>query len=225
MAQVKQSRPPRYQYYTFLVYPESAPKDWIEILRNFHIPMYISQHDKDKDMGHDGLKKEHWHVMVMFDSLKPLDACDEMIEAVKGVKPPVQEFVVKSKRAYARYLLHYDDPSKYPYYKDHRVIQLSGADDYDELIKSRSQQEFEEQQTIEDIQDYLEKNVIYNYAAAIRLARKTGNQEWFQCLKVNAYYFHAWCKSHNDPNWQHDMAKVDEILEKSKGVKEDESDN
>ena len=223
-SQQKQSRPPRYQYYTFLVYPESAPGDWIERLRNFHIPMYLSQHDCDEDMGHDGKKKEHWHVMTMFDSLKPLDACDEMIASVNGVKPPVNDFVVKSNRAYARYLLHYDDPSKYPYYKDHRVIQLSGPEDYDELIKSKSQQDFEENQTIEDIQDYLEKNEIYNYAAAIRLARKTNNEDWFRCLKVNAYYFHAWCKSHNDPNWHSDMAKVDEILER-KGEEKNESDD
>ena len=217
MPQEKKSRAPRYQYFTFLVYPESAPSDWIEILRNFHIPMYLSQHDMDDDMGHDGKKKEHYHVMVMFDSLKPLDCCDKMIEAVKGVKPPIDDFVVKSKRAYARYLLHYDDPAKYPYYKDHQVIELSGADSYDEVIKSKSQQDFEEMQTIQDIQDYMEKNHICNFAAAQKLVRHTGNTEWFQCMKINAYYFHAWFKSFNDPNVEEAFSLVDEIIKKSKG--------
>lgn len=217
MRQEKKSRAPRYQYYTFLVYPESAPEDWIEKLRNFHIPMYLSQHDMDNDMGHLGMKKEHWHIMAMFDSLKPLDCCDEMIEAVKGVKPPINDFVIKSKRAYARYLLHYDDPAKYPYYKDHQVIELSGADPYEEVIKSKSQQDFEEMQTIQDIQDYMEKKGIYNFAAAQRLVRHTGNTEWFQCMKVNAYYFHAWFKSFNDPLVTEAFEKVDQIIKNSKG--------
>lgn len=214
---VLKSRPQRYQYYTFLIYPDSAPEDWLDRLRAMHIPMYISPlHDRDKD--EDGqTKKAHYHVLVMFESLKNLDACDEMIEAVKGVKPPTQDFVVKSKRAYARYLLHYDDPAKYPYYLDSQVTAICGADDYDELIKSKSQADFEERQIMQDIQDYLEKQGIFNYAAAIKLARGTENDDWFQCLKVNAYYWHSWCKSHNDPNWLSDSAKVDEIIAKSKG--------
>jgi len=179
--------------------------------------MYISPlHGNDTD--EDGQpKKPHIHVMVMFDSLKPLEACDDIIESVNGVKPPIDIFTVKSKRAYARYLLHYDDPGKYPYYKDSQVIAINGADDYDELIKSRSQKDFEERETMFDIQDFLEKNEIFNYAAAIRLARETENQEWFECLRVNAYYWHSWCKSHNDPSWLADNEKVTKLIKKSKG--------
>lgn len=216
------NRPKRVQYFTFLVYPESAPKDWIEILREFRIPMYLSQHDCDEDLDGDGLKKEHYHIMVMFDSLKGIDACDEMIEAVNGVKPPIETFVIASKRSYARYLLHYDDPHKYPYYKDHKVIELGGVDPYEDTISSKSQQDFEETQMMQDIQDYMEKKGIYNFAAAQRLVRKSNNLDWFRCMKVNAYYFHAWFKSFNDPKIMEQFGKVDKILE---GDYSDESNN
>lgn len=218
------SRPPRYQNFTFLVYPDSAVEDWLEILRNYRVPMYVSPlHDRDVD-EHGEVKKAHYHVMVMYDSLKPLDCLDELIETIHGVKPPTQDFVVKSKRAYARYLLHYDDPAKYPYYLDSRVTALSGADDYDELIKSKSQQEFDELQTMQDMQDYCEKKQIYNFAAFTRLCRVTGNDEWFRCLRVNAYYFHAWFKSFNDPRTMQAFETVDNIL-KNQGGRENESDN
>ena len=205
----------RYRCYTFLVYPDSAPADWLDRLRAFHVPMYVSPlHDHDID--EDGQpKKPHYHVMVLFDTQKGIDACDEIIEDVKGVKPPMKIFIVASPRAYARYLLHLDDPGKYPYYKTETVTELSGIDPYDEFCMSKSQKDFEEQQTMQDIQDYLEKHEIFNFAVACELARRTDNTEWFQCLKVNAYYFHSWCKSHNDPSWNADHLRLQEILEKN----------
>lgn len=211
----KSNTPPRYQYYTFLIYPDSTVNDFIERLREWHVPMYISPlHDKDTD--EDGeTKKPHYHVMVLFDTLKPLTACDEIIKSVNGVKPPLDTFIVKSKRAYARYLLHLDDPAKYPYYKTEKVTEICGADPYDEIIKSKSQQDFEQNEIIEAIQDYMEDHNIFNYAAIVRLARKSKNLEWSQCLKVNAYYFYSWCKSHNDPDWINQQRIVDEILERN----------
>lgn len=187
-------------------------------MRDWHIPMYTTNLPHDQDNDEDGnKKKDHIHVMVMFDSPVKTDALDDVIASVNGVKPPPEIFIVKNARAYARYLLHYDDPGKYPYYKDSRyqVIALSGAPDYDEFVKSKSQRDFEDQQTMQDIQDYLEKYEIFNFAVACELARKTDNFEWFQCLKVNAYYFHSWCKSHNDPSWRADHEKVQMILEKA----------
>ena len=36
------------RYWTFLIYPESAPKDWYSKLEELHIPICVSPlHDKD----------------------------------------------------------------------------------------------------------------------------------------------------------------------------------
>ena len=48
--------------WTFIVYPESAPLDWRNILDETHIK-WIESPLHDKDFNADGtLKKPHWHI-------------------------------------------------------------------------------------------------------------------------------------------------------------------
>jgi len=118
-----------------------------------------------------------------------------------------------------------DDPAKYPYYKDHTVLQLNGVEDYDKLCKSNAEAEDDIQTMMDDIEDYFEKREIYNYAAMVKLARRTGNKEWTKTLRTHTYHFYSWCKSHNDPNILEGMDKVDDILAKLEGDENNESDD
>lgn len=59
MAKAKET--PKARYFAFLIYPESAPEDWIERLEKIGQPMAISPiHDKDKTerKSYDALRKE-----------------------------------------------------------------------------------------------------------------------------------------------------------------------
>ena len=48
--------------WTFIVYPDSAPDDWRDILDDLHIPWCESPlHDKDQNPTGEQ-KKAHWHV-------------------------------------------------------------------------------------------------------------------------------------------------------------------
>ena len=50
--------------WSFIVYPESAPSNWIDILNDMHIEIIISPlHDKDTDPDGE-VKKAHYHVMI-----------------------------------------------------------------------------------------------------------------------------------------------------------------
>ena len=52
--------------WTFLVYPESAPADWVSKLQATGLPVAISPLH-DKDINPDGeLKKAHYHVIVCY---------------------------------------------------------------------------------------------------------------------------------------------------------------
>lgn len=53
------------RYFTFLLYPESVPEDWLTKLETLDVPMAISPlHDKDESpLG--GYKKPHWHVIYV----------------------------------------------------------------------------------------------------------------------------------------------------------------
>lgn len=63
----------RTRNFATVVYPESAPENWQTILSESKIPLFISPLH-DGDVNADGeKKKEHYHVMVMYDSVKTLN--------------------------------------------------------------------------------------------------------------------------------------------------------
>lgn len=124
----KKSSPRRSLYFASVVYPESAPAGWQDILSEHHVPAFISPlHDSDFNATGEP-KKSHYHVMLLFDSLKTAEQAQEIFSAIGGVGC---EFV-KSLRAYARYLCHLDNPDKAQYSKDD-VISLGGADYLDSI--------------------------------------------------------------------------------------------
>ena len=69
----------RYRNFATIVYPESAPSDWINILRSEIIPFFVSPLH-DRDILEDGTpKKPHYHVMLMFDGVKTVEQVKETI--------------------------------------------------------------------------------------------------------------------------------------------------
>lgn len=116
----------RTRNYATVVYPESAPENWQELLVQQFVPAFISPlHDKDENPGGE-LKKPHHHVMIMFDGVKTVEQAQEVFTAIGGVGCEV----VKSIRGYARYLCHLDNPEKVQY-KEDEVRCLCGADYFD----------------------------------------------------------------------------------------------
>ena len=50
--------------WTFIVYPESTPKNWRDILDETHM-RWVESPLHDKDVNPDGeLKKEHYHILL-----------------------------------------------------------------------------------------------------------------------------------------------------------------
>lgn len=101
----------RTRNFATVVYPESAPEDWKEILFSHCVPAFISPlHDKDVNPTGEP-KKPHYHVMLMFEGKKSVAQVEEIFSTIKGVGCEV----VKSVRGYARYLCHLDNPEKHQY--------------------------------------------------------------------------------------------------------------
>ena len=60
----------RVRNFATVVYPESAPENWQEILAEQFIPAFISPlHDKDINPTGEP-KKPHYHVMIMYEGKK-----------------------------------------------------------------------------------------------------------------------------------------------------------
>lgn len=113
----------RSKNFATVIYPDSAPDDWQNRLADTHCRILISPLH-DQDINPDGeVKKPHYHVLFMSDSLKTEQQIREIFSSVGGVGLEI----VQSSRGYARYLCHLDNPEKHQY-NQKEVLSLNGAD-------------------------------------------------------------------------------------------------
>ena len=122
------------RYWSFIVYPDSAPADWIEQLQFTGLPFCISPlHDKDTNP--DGTpKKPHWHVLVCYAG--PTTFSNVKKNITDKVNAPHPQYLQSVKGMY-RYFTHQDNPEKYQYNKnDIRCFGGFSIDDYAEMTMS-----------------------------------------------------------------------------------------
>lgn len=174
MADKKTSGHGRTRNFATVVYPDSAPENWQEILSDQFVPAFISPlHDKDKNPTGEP-KKSHWHVMLMFDGVKTIDQAAEIFEKIGGVGCEV----VQSQRGYARYLCHMDNPEKEPYNAEN-VRQLCGAD-YNGSIGLV----IDKYKALGEMIDYCDENGIVSYSELLKYCRME-RFDWFRVLCDN----------------------------------------
>jgi hypothetical protein len=97
--------------WTFIVYPESAPSNWREILDETHI-RWIESPLHDKDVNADGeMKKAHWHILLSADGPITFSAVEKITKKLNSPTPKK----VGSGKGLVRYMIHLDNPEKYQY--------------------------------------------------------------------------------------------------------------
>lgn len=111
MAKEKTSGVGRTRNYATVVYPESAPETWQDILSEQMVPAFVSPlHDKDINPTGEP-KKPHYHVVLLFEGVKTPEQAKDIFDKINGVGCEK----VQSIRGYARYLCHLDNPEKAQY--------------------------------------------------------------------------------------------------------------
>lgn len=174
MAEKKASGRGRTRNFATVVYPESAPENWQEILSEQFVPAFISPlHDKDINPTGEA-KKPHWHVMLMFDGVKTIEQATEIFNKIGGVGCEV----VQSQRGYARYLCHMDNPEK-SQYSPEDVRSLCGAD-YTGSIGLVT----DKYKAIGEMIDFCEQNGIVSYSELLKYCRME-RFDWFRVLCDN----------------------------------------
>ena len=167
----------RYRNYATVVYPESAPDGWQEILVQQFVPAFVSPlHDKDLDPGGQP-KKSHYHVIIMYDGVKTVEQARDLFGLIGGVGCEV----VQSLRGYARYLCHLDNPDKQQYCVDD-VRSICGAD-YVGVIGLA----IDRYRAISDMIDYCKDNGIVAYCDLVDYARDQ-RMDWFRVLCDSGTY-------------------------------------
>lgn len=161
-----------------IVYPESAPEGWMDILNESHVPAIVSPlHDKDINPGTDEPKKPHYHVLIMYDGPKDETLARMLFDSIGGVGCAA----VNSVRGQARYFCHLDNPEKAAYSPDD-IKAFSGAN-YTDLIALPS----DKYKIIGEMMDWVEENDIRSYRDLMVYARHQKN-DWFQCLCDSGTY-------------------------------------
>ena len=158
-----------------IVYPSSAPRDWLSRLEYQHVPMAISPlHEPDYDD-----RKPHHHVLVKFDGNKSLSQVRAIFEDVNGIVLPAK---IESVSGYARYLCHLDDPKKQQL--DVTEVITFGGFDYSQYLVKTSEAERKEMLT--EIENFVMDNCVTEYAELRQYAREQA-PEWIEILHNPAF--------------------------------------
>lgn len=174
MGESKSSGSGRTRNYATVVYPESAPSNWLELLSNEVVPCFVSPlHDSDLNPTGES-KKAHYHVLFCFEGVKTKEQVNQIVTKIGGVGLEV----VNSLRGYARYLCHLDNPDK-AQYKTENVKQFGGAD-YSSTINLPT----DKYKCIKEMMDYCKENNVVSYSDLLEYAA-VYHFEWFRVLCDN----------------------------------------
>lgn len=169
----------RTRNYATVVYPDSAPENWMEILDQYHVAALISPlHDQDENPDKTQ-KKPHYHVMLMFEGKKTFET---QVKPIFDKIGAVGREQINSIRGYARYMCHLDNPEK-AQYKPEDVIAMGGAD-YDAIIHIAT----DDIKTLRDMLHYITVNQITSFKEFVDLC-STNNESWFALLASSKSYF------------------------------------
>lgn len=136
-----------------VVYPESAPSDWIDILKLKGITFAVSPlHNKDINPTGEP-KKAHYHIILSFSGPTTDKTVNDILQEINQPRA----IPLESVKGYYRYMTHKDNPEKYQY--DPTEIQLFNGFDVTDVLNG-----FEVFQILKEIQILIIENDILEYS-------------------------------------------------------------
>lgn len=115
--------------WTFVLYPESAPADWLEQLKISGLMAAVSPlHDKDINPTGEA-KKAHYHILLVYSGPTTYNAVAKFTASLNATIPQALESV----RGMYRYFSHKDNPEKYQY--DEREIRVLNGFNIADLVE------------------------------------------------------------------------------------------
>lgn len=170
----------RTRNWNFIVYPESAPSDWIEIVKSENVPFAVSPlHDSDVLENETGeLKKAHYHVVITYSSVKTYNQVKELTDKLNAPIPQQCKSLIGS----VRYLIHLDNADKFQYNKSE--IQCFNGFDLDKFIVITATDRYE---LIGQMMEFIIEQDIVEFSRLFLYARKH-NEDWYKLLCDNSCY-------------------------------------
>lgn len=173
----KSTKDSRTRNWTIVLYPESAPANWKDILDELHIE-WVQSPLHDKDVSADGEpKKAHWHILLMFGGVKAYEQIIELIEPLNCPSPQK----CHNARSMVRYMAHLDDPNKAQY--DISDIRGYGGVDIAEMLRPSSSERYS---FIRDMMQFVKDHNIIEFQDLMDYAMLEHFDDWFPLLCDNS---------------------------------------
>lgn len=174
------------RYFTFIMYEDSRPKDWKEVLQQTGLQFAISPYH-DKDINPTGEKKKpHWHVLIVFNGPSTLNNANKISNSINGtICQPV-----KSTTGIIRYFSHKDNPEK-AQYNEEDITTINGLDIKDLNGLTTTQIEIIKREIVNFIRD----NEILEYRQLIDNLLDNQLYSWLEVASNKTIFFKAYLDS------------------------------
>lgn len=172
--------------WAFVLYPESAPENWRDILAQTGLQCAVSPLH-DKDLNADGEpKKAHYHIILCYSGPTSFNVVKSLCDSLSQPIPQPLEQI----RGYYRYLTHKDNPEKYQY-SDSDIQTINGFNitDYVELTKS------EVTAMKKRLQQLIREADILEYSDLIDMLADSEMSEEYEVATNHTYFFDKYISS------------------------------
>lgn len=170
----------RTRNWTFVLYEDSAPENWRDILDEEHIEWIESPwHDKDVNANGEP-KKKHKHILLMFGGVKSYEQVKEITDKLGQ---PIPQRTHNAK-AMVRYMAHMDNPEK-AQYSPSDIIPHGGVD-LAELLRPSCSERYS---LIREMIDYIRSSGITEFQDLVDYASSERFDDWFPLLCDSSSYF------------------------------------
>lgn len=180
-AENAEKKPAKKRNWTAVLYPESLPKNWVEIIQKSGLPCAISPLH-NKDVNADGEpKKAHYHLILVYGNTTTFNNVAKFTQENLGgtIPQPLEQI-----RGMYRYFTHKDNPEKAQYDEnDIKVFNGFNIADYIELTKS------EVDEIKNNIVRFIRENQITEYADLIDIFQDKDMRSEFAIASSNTIFF------------------------------------
>lgn len=186
----------KYRNWIFIIYPDSAPENWKEIVTDIGVPWAHSPlHDKDVE-EYGGAKKAHYHCVIKYPSLKTYRQLLSLTGKLSAPNPqPCESLIGK-----VRYFLHLDSPHKYQYRKDD-IETFNGFDIELYLKPSKT----EKQALLKEARQFISENNITEFAELVDYT-DLESPSWARIIDSSTYVINSYITSRRN-NPKHKFSK------------------
>jgi plasmid replication protein len=166
--------------WAFLLYQESAPENYLDILEEMHIPFVLSPwHDKDVNKETGEFKKAHKHGVLFFESLKSYTQVSELL--TEKLNTPSHVEIVMSPKGMYDYFIHAENPEKTLYSIDE--IESGCGFELEQFLITNNNEEY-----LSTVIDIIEEHNFTEFNNLVRYAR-VENPSLLNLIINKTYFF------------------------------------